>query len=435
MLWIWFCFLLLQSQLSLETGSSTQSSRDGLEAEPRAQAECFMALKTAEHRLSDQLQRLSCTPSHSGIQFDLEAQVREITHREALTLSGAGTPYINLTSHHQFPFSSTITPASAPQPHNGGLPSETRKHTVVQNFGITTQNSLDTALDPGCMPPIRSTPGHSSTKDTGAMEKNETSSPSDLEVHSNLLTTGTQDSFYADLLLDSEKKNVSWISTRDTELRKHPSDSVSPLATVSQLPKFSTGTSFGMICSNNRQMSKSLPDVRRSLTSPKPCVVPLHVVPLASSSLSISSSTKIVPSDLPLILTPRQSSGNASEFSPVTCSEKDGSTSVKELPADQPSGSSSQIARDMNVDFMKHNQPSAEQSSYFPATGMASATFGPQKGQQSVRRPDPETAGASVQITTCVPQEESRSTRPTILQSSSLPQKMMSAPLSIQTPG
>nr|XP_023651779.1 Alstrom syndrome protein 1 isoform X2 [Paramormyrops kingsleyae] len=430
-----------KSQLSSETDSSTQSSRDGLEAEPRAQAECFTALKTAEHRLSDQLQQLSRTPSHSGVRFDssrrrdLEARVREITHRETLTLSGAGTPSINLTSHHHFPFSSTITPASA-QPHNSGLSSETREPAVVQNFGITTQDSLDTEPDPqaGCMPPIRSTPGHSSTKDTGAMERNETGSPSDLEVHSNLLTTGTQDSFYADLLLASEKKNVSWISTRDTEQRKHPSDSVSPLAAVSQLPKFSTGTSFGMICSSNRQMSKSLPDVRRSLTSQKPCVVPLHVVPLASSSSSISSSTKIVPSDLPLTLTPRQPSGNTSEFSPVTRSQEDGSTSVKELPADQPSGSSSQIARGMNVDFMKHNQPSTEQSSYFPATGMASITFGPQKGQQSVRRQDPETAGASVQITTCFPQEESRSTRPTLPQSSSVPQKMMSAPLSIQTP-
>nr|XP_023651782.1 Alstrom syndrome protein 1 isoform X5 [Paramormyrops kingsleyae] len=269
-----------KSQLSSETDSSTQSSRDGLEAEPRAQAECFTALKTAEHRLSDQLQQLSRTPSHSGVRFDssrrrdLEARVREITHRETLTLSGAGTPSINLTSHHHFPFSSTITPASA-QPHNSGLSSETREPAVVQNFGITTQDSLDTEPDPqaGCMPPIRSTPGHSSTKDTGAMERNETGSPSDLE-----------------------------------------------------------------------------------------------------------------------------------------------------------------IARGMNVDFMKHNQPSTEQSSYFPATGMASITFGPQKGQQSVRRQDPETAGASVQITTCFPQEESRSTRPTLPQSSSVPQKMMSAPLSIQTP-
>ncbi|XP_048852989.1 uncharacterized protein LOC125721100 isoform X1 [Brienomyrus brachyistius] len=436
-----------KSQPSSETDSSTQSSRDGLEAEPRAQAECFLALKTAEHQLSDQLQRLSRTPSHSGVRFDsdrqrdLEARVREITHREALTLSGAGTSSINLTSHHQFPFSSTITPASAPQPHNSGLSSKTREPTVVQNFGFMTQDSLDTEPDTqaGCMLPLRSTPGHSSTKDTGAVIKNETGSPSDLQVHSNLLSRGTQDSFYAGLLLASEKKNVSWISTRDTEQKKHLSDSVSPLAAVSQLPEFSTGI-FGMNCTSYRQISKSLPDVRRSLTSLKPCAVPLHIVPLASSSLSISSSTKNIPSDLPLTITAKQPSGNTLEFSPVTRSQEDGSTCVKELQADQPSGSSSQIARDMNVDFTKHSdlqpdsQPSAEQSSYFPATGIASTAFGPQKGQQSARRQDPETADASVQITTCFPREESQSTRPTLPQSSSLPQKMMSAPLSIQTP-
>ncbi|KAJ8335741.1 hypothetical protein SKAU_G00390830 [Synaphobranchus kaupii] len=441
---------LTKSQLSTDTDSSTHSSAPW--ERPPSHAGRFNALKTAEHQLSHQLQRLnrnafdSSVHLHSPVRQDLEARVRDVAQR----ISPPPITSITIASCRRSPSpapprSPTPSPLdlahlaadSAPLPATGGHTSESQEPALRPKVDMTVQVSLEAESVGGTenVAHIGSPPsGLVPASGLGSDRPDESPSSSDAIGQSRQDTLGTQYS------------------------TSNGFDTSSTAGEGSRTGGRRAGTPFHLDPTSYRQVSRSDPNISSS-SSLEPSAALVRNSTFASGSCSIVSPTRNVLSHVHLTLSPKQPNGKPEgsvrqDRSPER--NVGGTESRTGLPPDFSTRLTSLNPPEFSVrgHLFPDGHPPVNRSSYFPVPRVTSCTNVRQEPVsapllldrassqevpiQPIGRRNRETADASVQITTRAPQRVSWRAKPF----TSFPQSFtaqsrvpgLSEPLAIQTP-
>ncbi|XP_036372307.1 uncharacterized protein LOC118769380 [Megalops cyprinoides] len=450
-----------KNQLNVDSDSSSHSGASQGQLPARG-AGPFLSLKTAEHQLSHQLQRLNRNAFDPGMQFgppsrrDLEAQVRDIARREGMTLPRTSPPplaSITISSCRRSPSPAPprsptplrleqLTADAGPQTDTGGRTLESQEQAVQLKVDITveapseaesavkskdvisTHSPSSEQISESEVAPVR-------PKQTGDSTRSETEPLSEAEVQSRQDMLGSWDTSADGLPTSSADKEGNGRGSRQASWDRGQQD-VSPRRMAE--PGF--GAPSCLDPAAYRRVSRSDPGLQSSSSTLDRSAVPVHNSTFASGSCSISSPTKKVLSHLHLTLSPKQSAGCTDEKSVQLDSSPSRTRADIErrpaLPPDFSTRPTSQHPSDVSTEFTRYDRlypdarPPVSRSSYFPASGVTSNSkehpvSGPllsyrvdsQGGPvRPIRREDRETADASVQITTIEPQEVSWSARP-----------------------
>ncbi|KAJ8407628.1 hypothetical protein AAFF_G00274850 [Aldrovandia affinis] len=457
---------LPKSQMSTDTDSSSHSSAPW--GQPPGHPGQFHALKTAEHQLSNQLQRLNHNDFDSSIHLqptihqDLEARVRDIAQREGAPVPRTSPPpitSITIASCRRSPTPSTsparsLTPLhlghlatdAIPQPATGGPASESREPAAQPKVDITVQVSADaeSAVETEDVTPARSSPRDLGPGSEPGPDLPDGSLPlSEAGVRSRQDTLGTGYTASYDFDTSSTAGDGSRMGSR--RARCGADRGLRP--------------AFHLDPTSYQHISRSAPNISSS-SSLEWGADPLYNSTLASGSCSIDSPARKVLSHVHLTLSPKQPHGNSEGSTTEKPAQQDQSPVVKGagmergtgLPSDFSTRPTSQ--NPLSMDFMVRGHlfpdghPPANRRSYFPDSRVTGSTnewletaFAPssldQQGApvQPIRREGRETADASVQITTHAPREVSWGVAPaTGFPQSFTSQHGLPGLLSIQTP-
>ncbi|XP_064191303.1 uncharacterized protein alms1 isoform X2 [Anguilla rostrata] len=449
---------MTKSQLSTDTDSSTHSGAPW--GQPPSHAGQFDALKSAEHQLSHQLQRLNHNAFDSSVQLhppvrqDPEARVRDAAQRT----SPPPITSITIASCRRSPSpapprSPTPTPLSlahlatdgVPMPATGVRTSESREPALQTKEDTAVQISLEAESAGGTLSVahVRGSPTDLVPASGPGPDHpdNRPESPSPLEAvtQSKTETLGTR---------YSTSYGFDTSSTAGEGSRTGGGRSRSP---------------FHLNPTSYRQGSRSDPNIS-STSSLEPAAAPLHNSTFASGSCAILSPNKKVLSHVHLTLSPKLPKGKSEESAvepPVRqdwASERraGGTESTAGLPPDFSTRLTSRNLPEFSAreQLFPDGRPPVNRSSYFPAprvTGWTDARQEPRStpllldGASSqgvpirpIGRENRETADASVQITTHLSQEVPWRAEPV----TSFPQSFtaqprvsgLSEPLAIHTP-
>ncbi|XP_061102806.1 uncharacterized protein alms1 isoform X2 [Conger conger] len=438
---------LAKSQLSTDTDSSTHSSAPW--GQPPSHAGQFNALKAAEHQLSHQLQRLnhnvfdSSVLLHSPVHQDPEARVRDRAQRT----SSPPITSITIASCRRSP---SPAPARSPEPAplnlahlatdavplpaTGGRTSESQEPALQPKVDMTVQVSLeaDSVGETENVTRVRSPP-NDLVPATGLGPNRLDQSPSSSEAitQSKTNTPGTQ--YSTSYGFDTSSTAGEGSRTRSRRTR-------SPFR----------------LDPTSRQVSRSDPNIS-STSSLEPGAAPLHNSTFASGSCSLLSPSKKVLTHVHLTLSPKQSAMDR-PVQQVMVPERIGGGMERRtgLPPDFSTRLSSLNPPGLTVpgQLFPDGHPPVNRSSYFPVPRVTSFTNARHEPVpvpllfdrtssnevpiQPIRRENRETAEASVQITTRVPQEVSWRARPvtSFPHSPTAQQRVpgLCEPLSVQTP-
>ncbi|KAG5848410.1 hypothetical protein ANANG_G00098160 [Anguilla anguilla] len=375
---------MTKSQLSTDTDSSTHSGAPW--GQPPSHAGQFDALKSAEHQLSHQLQRLN----HYA--FDSSVQLHPPVRQDPEARPHAHAPQSGSPRHRR----------RSPAGHRVRT-SESREPALQTKEDTAVQISPEAESAGGTMSVahVRGSPTDLVPASGPGPDRPESPSPLEAVTQSKTETLGTR---------YSTSYGFDTSSTAGEGSRTGGGRSRSP---------------FHLNPTSYRQVSRSDPNMS-STSSLEPAAAPLHNSTFASGSCAILSPTKKVLSHVHLTLSPKLPKGKSEESAvepPVRqdwASERraGGTESTAGLPPDFSTRLTSRNLPEFSAreQLFPDGRPPVNRSSYFPAprvTGWTDARQEPRStpllldGASSqgvpirpIGRENRETADASVQITT-----------------------------------
>ncbi|KAJ8281092.1 hypothetical protein GJAV_G00063410 [Gymnothorax javanicus] len=419
---------LTKSQLSTDTDSSTFSCAPY--GQPLSHGGQFSALKTAEHQLSHQLQRLghkafdSSAQLHSPVRQDLEARDRDLTKRT----SPPPITSITITSCRRTP---SPAPPPNPTPSLLNLIDYVTGGVSLQTTGGHRSEGHKSVLQPKADSKVQV----SLAAESAGEMVNVTNAPS--------APSGHNPPARLDTSLSKESTSISEVMVQSkseaAELPNFTSGGFEMSSTTVEGSRSNGGRTrspFYLDPTSYRQVSRSDPNISSS-SSLEPSAAPLHNSTFASGSCSIVSPTKKVLSHVHLTLSPHEPNGRS-----------EGSAMGRPVQLDRPPGGRgggidrrAGLSPDFSTRLTSLNPPGLavpgpllsdghspmNRSSYFSAPRVSSLANSRQEPlsppllvegssqkvpSQPIRREVRETADASVQITTCSPQEVSSRPKP-----------------------